>query len=413
MGPTGPCMFKANFQSFSFLRLASQMAMYEWSLRALLSRCLQIWSSHPTLFCESLYVSLGGNRWKIESYVIFVAFQNQSFACGYSRCASFSPWRTPWPATFLLTKSRIVNASRIFLPFCPILKATKTMTFGIYISHNSNFASFPPHSCLAILPTNGRRSSIAEFHRWYHPLCLPTSLIVPFVVIAVLRQIVDNFTAKTASAMNVQISESPSRTCFRRFHKMLCPNDGFGSDLCCWHQNGTHVLRASLGWKSCPSSCCSTCTVLVTQCSCLSPEHPHCLVRTKSPSCTWNVANIWKDAIAPLCVFVRLDCGEPLDCPLNPAHGYLPWQCVWLLLLPQHSMYCSDKTTQKKRSRCGSSLTPPTHVFGPAPRCANTYWWAVVKTMVYYMMWSTSDSTWTLSCLSTSLPCGAIWPNLT
>ena len=56
------------------------------------------------------------------------------------------------------------------------------------------------------------------------------------------------------------------------------------------------------------------------------------------------------------------------------------------------------------RSRCGFSLTPPTHVFDPTVKCAGTHWSSFAKAMVYCMLWSMSATTWTLSCLSNIPP---------
>ena len=131
--------------------------MKESSL-AILSRRLQIASSHPMACCDSLYVSCFWNRWRIELQLFFEALLKESFAWRCSRRASVSPQRAT--SRVHLQKNQIRDDLRVkFLvsqpscvffwneacptsaiddAFCPILYTRE-------ISHN------PKHSTFSIL----------------------------------------------------------------------------------------------------------------------------------------------------------------------------------------------------------------------------------------------------------------------
>ena len=66
---------------------------------------IQVSSSHPMFYCNSLYVSFCWNRWKIELHPFFAAVFKHALAWRYSRCASVCPWLAPWRVLCLITKS--------------------------------------------------------------------------------------------------------------------------------------------------------------------------------------------------------------------------------------------------------------------------------------------------------------------
>ena len=86
-----------------------------WSSLTILSRRLQVSSSHPVACFASLCVSCCWNRWWMELYPFCAAFFEESFAWRYSRCASVFPWRAPWRVPFLKTDYGMVSASNLSL----------------------------------------------------------------------------------------------------------------------------------------------------------------------------------------------------------------------------------------------------------------------------------------------------------
>ena len=131
-------------------RRDSQVAMLEWSSRAILSRRLQASSSHPMACCESLYVSLCWNRWRIEFFVcsLYLFLNSLSLVCTcvvprflsgehHVACSIFDndirdgqciePFPCQTPCKFF--GNQACTTSTIDGPFCPTLQAVKTLNF--------------------------------------------------------------------------------------------------------------------------------------------------------------------------------------------------------------------------------------------------------------------------------------------